>query len=77
MGISFLISLNNPLFKNIPHVRSFWHFVIWLTREDRATQPLDAGRLSFAIIASGLPNINWKMFMLAEHKLEIVHACHT
>ena len=28
MGISFFISLNNPLFKNIPHVRSFWHFVI-------------------------------------------------
>merc|ERR1712173_111461 len=28
MGISFLISLNNPLFKNIPHVGSFWHFVI-------------------------------------------------
>ena len=26
MGISFLISLNNPLFKNI--VESFWHFVI-------------------------------------------------
>ena len=28
MGISFLISLNNPLFKNILHVGSFWHFVI-------------------------------------------------
>merc|ERR1712020_285125 len=28
MGISFLIPLNNPLFKNIPHVGSFWHFVI-------------------------------------------------
>ena len=28
MGISFLICLNNPLFKNIPHVGSFWHFVI-------------------------------------------------
>ena len=28
VGISFLISLNNPLFKNIPHVGSFWHFVI-------------------------------------------------
>ena len=27
-GISFLISLNNPLFKNIPRVGSFWHFVI-------------------------------------------------
>merc|ERR1712208_167468 len=25
MGINFLISLNNPLFKNIPHVGSFWH----------------------------------------------------
>ena len=25
---NFLISLNNPLFKNIPLVRSFWHFVI-------------------------------------------------
>ena len=24
----FLISLNNPLSKNIPHVESFWHFVI-------------------------------------------------
>ena len=24
----FLISLNNPLFKNIPHVGSFWHLVI-------------------------------------------------
>merc|ERR1711895_225199 len=28
MGISFLISLNNPLFKNMAHVGSFWHFVI-------------------------------------------------
>ena len=28
MGISFLTSLNNPLFKNIPHGGSFWHFVI-------------------------------------------------
>ena len=28
MGISFLISLNNPLFKNILHNGSFWHFVI-------------------------------------------------
>merc|ERR1711989_8708 len=28
MGISFLISLNNPLFKNMPHVGSFWQFVI-------------------------------------------------
>ena len=28
MGISFLIYLNNPLFKNILHVGSFWHFVI-------------------------------------------------
>ena len=28
MWISFLIPLNNPLFKNIPHVGSFWHFVI-------------------------------------------------
>ena len=28
MGMSFLISLNNPLFKNIPHVGSFWHFVV-------------------------------------------------
>ena len=26
--ISFLISLNNPLFTNIPHVGSFWHFII-------------------------------------------------
>ena len=26
--ISFLIPLNNPLFKNIPHVGSIWHFVI-------------------------------------------------
>ena len=25
---SFSISLNNPLFKNIPLVLSFWHFVI-------------------------------------------------
>ena len=96
--------MNNPLFKNIPHVGSFWHLVIccicvfvylylcicawdtwkyqfwypWTksfqkmyglyglkhhtvemsrdatdgrrrTREDKATQPLDAGRLSFAI----------------------------
>ena len=29
MGISFLISLNNPLFKNIPHVGSFCYLVIW------------------------------------------------
>ena len=29
MGISFLKSLNNPLFKDIPHVGSFRHFVIW------------------------------------------------
>ena len=28
IGISFLTSLNNPLFKNIPHGGSFWHFVI-------------------------------------------------
>merc|ERR1712066_689460 len=28
VGMSFLISLNNPLFKNIPHVGSFWHFAI-------------------------------------------------
>jgi len=28
IGISFLMSLNNPLFKNIPHIGSFWHFVI-------------------------------------------------
>ena len=28
MEIPFFISLNNPLFKNIPHVGSFWHFVI-------------------------------------------------
>ena len=28
MGISFLISLNNPLLKNVPHVGSFWHFII-------------------------------------------------
>ena len=28
MGISFLIPLNNPLFKNMPHIGSFWHFVI-------------------------------------------------
>ena len=28
MWVSFLIPLNNPLFINIPHVRSFWHFVI-------------------------------------------------
>ena len=28
MGISFLIYLNNPLFKNILHVGSFWHVVI-------------------------------------------------
>ena len=28
MRISFLTSLNNPLFKNIPHGGSFWHFVI-------------------------------------------------
>ena len=28
MGVSFLIPLNNPLFKNIPHVGSFWHFAI-------------------------------------------------
>ena len=28
MGISFLISLNNPLFKNMPYVGSFWHFII-------------------------------------------------
>ena len=31
MGVSFLIPLNNPLFKNIPHVGSFWHFVICST----------------------------------------------
>ena len=29
MGIPFLISLNNPLFKNIPHVGSFCYLVIW------------------------------------------------
>ena len=29
MGISFLIPLNNPLFKNMPHVGSFWHLTIW------------------------------------------------
>ena len=29
MGIWFLISLNNPLFKTIPHVGFFWHLVIW------------------------------------------------
>ena len=29
--ISFLISLNNPLFKNMAHVGSFWHFVICLS----------------------------------------------
>ena len=28
MEISFLISLNNPLFKNIQHVGSFWYFVM-------------------------------------------------
>merc|ERR1711989_295194 len=28
MGIKFLISLNNPLFKNMPHVGSFSHFLI-------------------------------------------------
>ena len=28
------------------------------TREDRATQPLDAGRLSFAIIAQKLERIS-------------------
>ena len=28
MGMSFLISLNNPLFKNIQHVGSFWYFII-------------------------------------------------
>ena len=28
MGIWFLLALHNPLFKNIPHVGSFWHFVI-------------------------------------------------
>ena len=28
LGISFFKSLNNPLFKNIPHVGSFWHFVV-------------------------------------------------
>ena len=28
MWILFLIALNNPLFKNIPHVESIWHFVI-------------------------------------------------
>ena len=28
MGISFVISLNNPLFKNMPYVGCFWHFVI-------------------------------------------------
>ena len=29
MGISFLISLNNPLLKNMPHVGSFLHLTIW------------------------------------------------
>ena len=29
--ISFLISLNKPLFKNIQHVGSFWYFVICCT----------------------------------------------
>jgi len=29
MGISFLISLNNPIFKNIPRVVCFWYLVIW------------------------------------------------
>ena len=28
MEISFLIPLNNPIFKNIPHVGSFWHFIM-------------------------------------------------
>ena len=28
MEMSFLISLNNPLFKNMPNVGSFWHLVI-------------------------------------------------
>ena len=28
MEMSFLISLNNPLFKNMPYVGSFWQFVI-------------------------------------------------
>ena len=28
MGILFLIPLNNPLFKNIPHIGSFWYFII-------------------------------------------------
>ena len=28
IGISFLISLNNSLFKNIQHVGAFWYFVI-------------------------------------------------
>ena len=28
MGVSFLIPLNNPLFKNIPHIGSFWYFII-------------------------------------------------
>ena len=28
MRIQFLTPLNNPLFKNMPHVGSFWHFVI-------------------------------------------------
>ena len=26
--IFYMSDLNNPLFKNIPHVGSFWHFVI-------------------------------------------------
>ena len=31
MGISFVISLNNPLFKNMPYVGCFWHFIIcWI-----------------------------------------------
>ena len=28
LEISFLISLNTPLFKNIQHVGAFWYFVI-------------------------------------------------
>ena len=27
MGVSFLIPLNNPLFKNIPHIGFFWYFI--------------------------------------------------
>merc|ERR1711981_1255583 len=26
--MSFLVSLNNPLFKNMPHVGCFWHLII-------------------------------------------------